>query len=216
MPTSLITLLGNTVTVVQFPAHSGALMSVDWNFSTAVAMSNSIFTGGAQAQIWPGADALSGTATYPPLTQKQADPIIAALMQCQGMANAFQLGDPLKTSPRGVIQGTPVVDGSVAVVAGGQILYTTGWTALKSGLLLAGDFLQVGFRLHRVLDTVSSDVNGKAAINIWPSLREVPVGNSPIITSNPLGLFRLASNKGTFSSGVDGLTHISYQFTEYR
>jgi hypothetical protein len=216
MPTSLITLLGNTVTVVQFPAHSGALASVDWSFATAVAMSNSIFTGGAQAQIWPGADALSGTATYPALTQKQADPVIAALMQCQGMLNAFQLGDPIKSSPRGVIQGTPVVDGTVAVVAGGQVLYTTGWTATKSGLLLAGDFVQVGYRLHRVLDTVNSNASGKATINIWPSLREVPVGNSPIITSNAVGLFRLANNKGTFSAGVDGLTHISYQFQEYR
>src|ERR1700733_12781504 len=126
MPTSLITLLGNTVTVVQFPAHSGALAAVDWSFATAVALSNSIFTGGTQAQIWPGADALSGTATYPALTQKQADPVLAALMQCQGMLNAFQLGDPLKTSPRGVVQGSPVVDGSIAVVAGGQVLYTAG------------------------------------------------------------------------------------------
>jgi hypothetical protein len=216
MPTSLITLLGNTVTVVQFPNHSGALASVDWSFATAVALSNSIFTGGAQAQIWPGADALSGTATYPPLTQKQADPVLAALMQCQGMLNAFQLGDPLKTSPRGVVQGSPVVDGSIPVVAGGQVLHTTGWSATKSGLLLAGDFIQVGFRLHRVLDSVNSDNNGKAPINIWPSLREIPVANTPIITSNAVGLFRLASNKGTFSSGVDGLTHISYQFMEYR
>lgn len=157
-----------------------------------------------------------GTCTFPPMTQAQADPWLAALMQCQGMLNAFQLGDPMKASPRGTPLGTPVVNGSIAMVAGGIVLYSQGWTPSQTNLLLPGDYLQVGYRLHRVLDVVTSDSSGKAPINIWPSLREVPAGNEPIITTNPLGLFRLASNKGTWSSDYSKLTRLSFQISEYR
>ena len=213
---SLISLDGNTVSVVSLPASAGQLESIDWNFTTAVSTVTSVFTGQVQTQIWPGADTWSGTATLPPLTQSQADAWISALMQMQGMSNAFQLGDPLKTAPRGSALGNPVADGSMTMVAGGQTLYTTGWNTLQTGLLLPGDYLQIGFRLHRVLDEVISDNNGKAPINIWPSLREVPVNGEPLVLNSPVGLFRLANNKGTWSSGVDSLTHLSFQFQEYR
>jgi hypothetical protein len=213
---SLISLDGNTVSVVSLPASAGKLESIDWNFTTAVSTVTSVFTGQVQAQIWPGADMWSGTATLPPLTQTQADAWISALMQMQGMTNAFQLGDPLKQAPRGSALGTPVADGSIAMVAGGQALYTENWDTLQTGLLLPGDYLQIGFRLHRVLDEVISDNNGKAAINIWPSLRETPVNGEPLVLDSPVGLFRLASNRGTWSSGVDSLTHLSFQFQEYR
>jgi hypothetical protein len=213
---SLISLNGNTVSVVSLPASAGALQSVDWNFNTAVAVVTSVFTGQTQTQRWPGADALSGTATLPPLTQVQADAWISALMQMQGMSNAFQLGDPMKTSPRGSALGTPTADASIAMVSGGQTLFTKGWTASKINLLLPGDYLQIGYRLHRVLDAVISDSSGKAAISIWPSLREPPLDGEVLVLTNPVGLFRLATNKGAWSSSFDYTTHLSFAFTEFR
>jgi hypothetical protein len=158
----------------------------------------------------------SGTATLPPLTQAQANPWKAALLQLQGISNALQLGDPMGATPHGIVQGTPVFDGSIAVVAGGITLYTMGWTPSQLNLLLPGDYLQIGYRLHTVLDAVVSDSSGKAPINIWPSLREVPPNNEPIITTNPVGLFRLAANKVTWSSDFTKLTHLSFQVQEYR
>ncbi len=213
---SLISLNGNTVSVVNLPSSSGAFQSVDWNFTTAVATVTSVFTGQVQAQQWPGADMWSGTATLPPLTQLQADEWISALMQLQGMSNAFQLGDPMKTSPRGSALGTPTANGAISMVAGGQTLYTQGWAASHTNLLLPGDYLQIGYRLHRVLDAVISDSSGKAPISIWPSLREAPLNGEAIVTTNPVGLFRLAANKGTWSSDSTSLTHLSFQFQEYR
>lgn len=211
-----ITLGGNTVSVVSLPASPG-LESFAPSISDAVAIVNSPFTGQTQAQAWPGADMWSGiTCTLPPLTQPQADDWISFLMECRGMANAFQLGDPLKKKPRGAVSGVPVVDGSVAVIAGGQTLFTKGWTPSKSRLLVPGDYLQVGFRLHRVLDPVDSDGSGKAAVSIWPSLREVPTDGETIVLNNPVGLFRLASNKRTWSEDYTGLTRLSFQAQEYR
>ena len=213
---TLISLAGNTVSLVNLPNHSGVLQSMDWTMFTGVATVLSTFTGQVQAQQWPGLDLWSVTCTLPPLRDSIAKQWSSTLMQMQGMLNACQLGDPQRTAPGGAVQGTPIVDPSIPMLAGGQVLYTAGWTPSKSGLLLQGDHIQIGYRLHQVLDTVNSDANGKAAISIWPSLREVPQASGPVITSNPVGLFRLKTNSLQLSKDVTGLTHMSFQFQEYR
>jgi hypothetical protein len=210
---SLISLDGNTVSVVSLPATAGSLQSLDWSGTTTAAVVKSVFTGQVQVQRWPGADAWSGTATLPPLTRAKANPWKAALLQMQGMTNALQLGDPMGTTPMGIVQGTPVVDGSIA---GGSTLYSRGWTPSQLNLLLPGDYLQVGYRLHMVLDEVISDSSGKAPINIWPSLREVPLDGEVIVTTNAVGLFRLANDTTTWSADVTKLTHMSFPVQEYR
>jgi hypothetical protein len=216
MPTSLITVLGNTVTLVTLPFTSTSMESVEWSGTNIVARVDSVFTGGTQVFQWPGAEMWSATLTLPALTQVQAKSWTAALLQCEGITNAIQIGHPLGKTPAGVVHGTPVVDGSFLVQPGMQTLYTMGWTATTSGLLLAGDYIQVGFRYHMVLDIVNSDASGKAQISIWPSLREIPIASSPIITSNAVGLFRLKSNTTTWSTDVTKLTKLSFQITEYR
>jgi len=215
MPTQPIVINGNTITLVSLPTSPG-LRSVEWKFLTTSAVVTSIFTGEQQAQKWPGGDFWSGTVTLPPLTQDQADAWLSALMQCQGVVNAIQVGDPMKQRPKGLLLGTPAVDGSVAVTAGTNILATKGWQVSRSRQLIAGDFIQVGFRLHRVLDVVNSDANGKALINVWPSLREVPPDGQPLVTQSPKGLFRLANQQNGWSSDYTRLTALSFQISEYR
>ena len=197
------------------PPVSGAA-SVEFSFTDAVAIVSSPFTGQTQAQAWIGADMWSGTVTLPPLSQQQADVWISALMQCRGMLNAVQVGDPMKAAPRGNPLGTPKCPASPVDTFGQPTLTTIGWTPGKVGLLLPGDYLQVGFRLHRVLNIVNSDSSGNATINVWPSLREVPAASAPIILANPMGLFRLATNKRTWSSDSTRLSRLSFQLLEYR
>lgn len=213
MAVTTINLDGNTVSVVTLPSSPGP-RSIEFDFTESVAVARSIFSGQTQVQRWPGADVLSGTATLPPLTQDEADAWISALMQCQGMTNAFMLGDPLKSTPRGNPQGAPAVDTSQAMAAGTNSLYTYGWIASQTGLLLPGDYIQIGYRLYRVIDQVNSDANGKATLNIWPSLREVPSG--AIVTQNAKGIFRLAANQNKWSADYTRLSSLSFQFTEYR
>jgi hypothetical protein len=193
-----------------------ALQSMDITVTNAVATVNSIFTGGTQTQMWPGADMWSGTATYAPLSKQECGPIKAALLQMRGMSNAIQLGDPMWATPLGTPQGSPVVDGSIAISVGGQTLYTRNWTPSQLNLLRAGDMIQVGYRLYCVLDDVISDSNGKAAISISPSLREIPSDGEIVVTNNAVGLFRLNSNKVTWSSDYTGLIHLSFPVTEFR
>jgi hypothetical protein len=146
----------NSASIVALPT-SPCLRSVEFSMTDAVALVSSPFTGQTQAQQWPGADSWSGTVTLPPLTREQADNWISFLMELRGMANCFLIGDPMKRTPRGHVRGVPVVDMTTTGtnLAGTQTLYTRGWQANAFGLLLPGDYLQVGYRLHRVLDRVT-------------------------------------------------------------
>ncbi len=212
-----LTVNGNPVTTVVLPVKPG-LRSVEFTMMDAVATVTSVFTGQVQAQAWPGADMLSGTMTLPALTQADADVWIAFLAECRGMLNGFLLGDPARSSPKGTGRGAPVVDGSNAAnnQAGATTLYTAGWLPNGIGELLPGDYLQLGYRLHRVLERVNADANGKAPIAVWPSLREVPANGQQVILKNPVGIFRLAQNQRVWSADYTRLTHLSFQVKEYR
>jgi hypothetical protein len=208
MTISAITVGGQPVNLVTMPAFPG-MRTVEFEMRDAVAIVTSSFTGQVQAQQWPGADMLRGTMTLPVLKQPEAAAWISFLMELRGMANAFQIGDPLQTSPMGTGAGTPVVNGAQA--AGSQTLAMSGFTG--SGCLLPGDWIQVGFRLYRVLEQQDS---GTASVGIWPSLREAVTDGETVITSNTLGLFRLAANNRTWSSDITRYSQISFKIQEYR
>lgn len=216
MSTSTITVGGQSITLVSVPT-SPAFRSVQFSAFDAVGSVPSVFTGQMQVQQWPGADLLSGTMTLPTLNQAEADDWIAFLMQCQGMANAFQMGDPTKSAPRGSGAGSPVTSSASGVnQAAATTLTTSGWTSSAVGVLLRGDMVQVSYRLYRVLDDVTADGSGNAAIPIWPSIRETLTGGTAITLSNPKGLFRLANNKRDWSADFTRRTSISIPIQEYR
>lgn len=213
MSVSTISVGGNNVTLVAMPSSPG-LKSVEFSIKDTVGSVISPFTGQVQTQQWPGADMLSATLTLPPMSRAFASNWIAFLMQLRGMANAFQVGDPLNTMPFGNPIGTPVVaSGNIPM---SQTLATSGWAASTSGLLLPGDWIQIDYRHHRVLDSVTSDSSGNATLAIYPSLREVPTTGGAVITENTKGLYRLASNDRKFSFDTTRLTHISFTVQEFR
>lgn len=212
---STITIGGNAISVVAMPPTPG-FESIELNMFDAVAYVPQPFTGQGQRQKWPGADMWSGTVTMPKLNTRNGPPWMAFLGQLRGMANGFMLGDPMRPVPAGRPQGLPVADGGVAVAAGSETLYTKGWKAGTLRHLLPGDYLQLGYRLHMVMDVVSSDANGKAAIAIWPSLREVPADGEALVLAKPQGLFGLADNKRTWSSDYTRMSQMSFRIMEYR
>jgi hypothetical protein len=123
-------------------------------------------------------------------------------MQARGMKRAFLIGDPSGKTPK----GSNLTTGAAALVDGanqsGYALKTKGWQANKTGVLKAGDQIQLIYRLHRVIDDVDSDASGEATLNIWPPIRETPADGQTLVTSNAKGLFRLASNSNKFSVGI--------------
>lgn len=216
----------NLVTIPGYPGFSDISMTV----VDAVAVVQSPYVPSqSQTQQWPGADAWQAQITLPPMDRETAAPWRAFFAECQGMANVFQIGD--QGAGQGVerwagnrrhrtLQGSnPVVDGATGNnPISSNVLYTKGWKASQYRIILPGDYLQIGYRLYMVEGQlpVNSDANGKAQIQVYPSLRETPLDSTAIILTNPVGLFRLAENKRDWHTAVTRFTNVSFKCVEVR
>ncbi|HEV8189437.1 MAG TPA: hypothetical protein VGP83_16910 [Pyrinomonadaceae bacterium] len=181
--------------LLSMPTNPAAAQSVEFTATDIIAVSVSPFTAQQQTQDWQQGW-LEASISLPPLTQKQAQQWIAFLMGLRGQLNVFMWGDPLATAPAGSAAGSPLVSGDGQK---GFSLATSGWTANAVGVLLPGDWLQIGQRLYRTLLAADADATGNATISIWPPLRESPVDGAPLILTNTQGLFRLKSNARKWS-----------------
>ncbi len=174
---------------------SPAFREIDWTAIDTVAVATAPFTQQQKAQNWQ-ASLLTGTVTLPPMKRRDANAWIAFMLECQGQSACFFIGDSAGGVPLGTAEGSPMTSGSVQQ---GYSLATTGWTPNQPSLLEVGDYVQAGLRLFRCLTAASSDGNGNSTFTIWPQVREPMPNGTPLIITNPVGLFRLATNQRSSS-----------------
>lgn len=183
---------------VSFPSSIG-LANINIRARTVVGVSASPFTGQQQVYKHQG-QWWEAEVTLPPMKRADAEQAVAFLLKMNGQYGTFLLGDKANPATRGVGTGTPLVNGASQT---GDELITDGWTTSTTGILKAGDWIQLGSgsstRLYKVLDDVDSDGSGNATINIFPSLRSSPADDAAITVSNTQGLWRLASNETEYS-----------------
>ena len=176
-----------------------------------VAMQQSAFTGQTQVFVHQG-EVWFAEVTLPDMARANAEEWIAFLLKLNGPQGTFYLGDPLGKTARGSVSGTPRVNGGSQT---GRSLVTDGWSTNASGVLLAGDYIQLGQRLHKVLSDVDADGSGNATLDIWPRIRESPADNDTIITSSPKGIFRLVDkNVEIFGSDENQVYSIGFAARE--
>ena len=192
------------------PATPTAPATVEFTAMDTVAVSISPFTGQQQMQDWQ-ASWLEASVSMPALTHGQAQEWIAFLMSLRGQAKVFQLGDPLATAPRGSRLGTPLVDGAGQT---GYLLATKGWTANAAGVLLPGDWIQIGYRIYRTLAIATADAAGKLVLSIWPQLRESPGDGDSITLTNTKGLWRLKANARNWSITASRMYGMQFEIRE--
>ncbi len=197
---------------------SPAPRQIDFEVNEHVGVTQSPFTLQTQTQVWPGADWWTASISMPSMQNTKADAWVAWLMSLRGMQYAFLLGDRSGKAPNGRPTGTPVVDGSVTTnnLPTSQVLYTRGWSPYSLNNLRPGDYIQLGYRLYTVLTPVNADLNGKAAVSIWPSLREQPADGQRIFTTNTQGVFRLADNKRDWTIHAEKIVNIAFKGIEAR
>lgn len=174
-----------------------------------VAVSQSPFTAAQQVYKYTG-QFWEADITLPPMKRADAEYWISFLLKLAGPYGTFLLGDPNGGTARGAATGTPLVNGGSQT---GNELITDGWTNSQTGILKAGDYIQLGTgatsRLYKVLNDVNSDGSGNATLTIWPDLRSAPADNAPITVSNPKSVFRLASGQATWNiseAAIYGIT----------
>ena len=199
---------------ISLPSSPGAFAFRLTQVSTA-SVNESSFTGTQQVVEWPR-EFWKLSVGMPPMERADAAAWVAALVSLRGMTNTFLAGDPSAATPQGVATGSPLVNGNQA--GGSKTLATKGWTHNVTGILKAGDYIQLGTgsgsRLHMVLKDVNSDSSGNATLDIFPRLRVAVATNDVITISNCVGVFRLAANEIDFS--IDAIMHfgIDYNATE--
>lgn len=153
------------------------------------------FTFGREVQVFPGAR-WEIELTFLPMERCQAQKLEAWLLSLRGKAGRFRMGDPFRSLPLGTALGAPLV---TAAAAGAETFTSHGWASRQAQAMQAGDFIQLGNRLHMVLQDVATDATGNASLTVWPPLRENHAAATPIITRNARGVFAYADNGREFA-----------------
>lgn len=179
---------------LSLPTNKG-LAKIRLTANNVVGVSQSPFTAKQQVYKYTG-QFWEAEINLPPMKRADAEYWISFLLKLNGQYGTFLLGDPNGTTARGVATGTPLVNGGSQT---GNELITDGWTNSVTGILKAGDYIQLGTgstsQLYKVLDDVNSNGSGQATLTLWPDLRSAPSDNATITVSNTKGLFRLSSNQ---------------------
>lgn len=160
-----------------------------------VALSESPFTFRQQVFKHQG-ERWEASITLPTQRRDLIEPWIGFLLALKGQTGTFLLGDPSATTPRGSLSQfsfTVLVDGAQS--SNSSSINLKGFPNSQTNLLVAGDYIQLGSSgtatLHKVLLPVSSNSNGKATVEIWPSLRRSLTDNESVVYTNTVGRFRL-------------------------
>lgn len=178
---------------------SNIIRSIHFRPRAVVGLSRSPFTLQAQVQVHAG-QIWAADVVMRPMQRTDADKVIGILLSLSGMKGTFLLGDVSSKTPKGTALGTPLINGAGQA---GETLTTDGWTVSSNGVLLRGDWIQLGAfgspakpkRIYRVLNDVNSDSGGNAIIDIWPRIRESPANNEPLVLTNTSGTFMLEDNE---------------------
>lgn len=84
----------------------------------------------------------------------------------------------------------------------GSSIAVNGFPASTENLLLPADNMQIGYRLYKVMEPVTSNGSGQATISIYPYLRDAPAQNTLVQWQMCCGLFRLPKNDRSWSASA--------------
>lgn len=194
---------------------SSCVASVIMTITRVIGNTVSPFTLEDQSFKWPG-EAWSMDFNLPNITNKAiAGQWKAFGVALEGTYGRFLMGDPSARTPQGIATGTPLVDGGSQT---GNTLLTKGWSNSVTGILKAGDYIQLGTgtgaRLHMVMVDADSDGSGEASLTIQPALRSSPADNAAIVTTDAKGIFKLTNNSFSWSVSPGGIYRFSFQAAE--
>jgi len=176
--------------------------SIELRAVNAVSTSQSPFTYKQQVISHTG-QKWEASVSIPSVRRDKAAEWKAMLVALKGQTGTFLLGDPDYVSPRGTVTSC-VVTGNV----GDETV-----SAVMTGSLLAGDYIQLGAgasaRLHQVL----LDQTGDGDLEIWPALRS-DYTSATAVTDSPKGVFRLNQNVTSWSINNASSYGISFEAVE--
>ena len=168
---------------------------------SVVGATRSIYTLEEQVQAHQG-QAWQAEISLPTMAQADAQEWIAFLLSLNGMQGTFLMGDPTAALPRGEATANgPTVDGSSQA---GNVLDVESCPVSVVNYLRKGDYIQLPYGYHRLLEDVNTSGSGTTTLSIWPNLRRTPTDGDAVILINPVGVWRLL-NTTSFYTDTDFL-----------
>jgi len=173
------------------------IAQIELRATNAVAISRSPFTFQSQVHAYTG-QSWQADVTLPSVRRDLAEDWVAWLISLKGQLGTFYLGDPNAATPRGSARDSDTILVNGAVSSGNTISIDSA-PASQTDYLKAGDYLQVGTQLFKVLTSVDTNGSGEATIDVWPDVRTSISDDAAVTVQDTKGLFRLSSNEQTFS-----------------
>jgi hypothetical protein len=201
----------------EFPAEV-CFASITFGYEAVVARSASPFSLSEQSYNWGGYRWVAEV-NIPPMSMQNYPEAVGKLrafgVKMNGGYNTFLLGDTSSKAPRGVGTGTPLVDGAGQT---GEYLDVKGFTPGVTGIMLEGDWVQIGVgssaKLHMVIEDADTDTSGDTTLRLKPPLRNSPANNTPITVNNAKGLFRLAEDSFSWNVTPGKINRFSFSAVE--
>ena len=202
---------GNVVYPLAMPSTPSP-RKITMGANNLASASISPFTGTTQIVQWSG-EWWEAEVALPDMPVSQAELWISFLVALRGIVGTFLMGDPARKTPLGPALGTPLVAGTYA--AGTTCILTSGWAANQAQPLFAGDYIQLGQRLHKVLLSTPTGLGGQSYLLIFPAIRaEGVTSGQAIITQNPVGTFRLSGNWRQWQTDFSRMRTLSFKAVE--
>jgi hypothetical protein len=176
--------------------------SIELRAVNAVAVSQSPFTYKQQV-ISHGGQKWEASVTIPSVHRDKAAEWKALLVGLKGQVGTFLLGDPDYATPQGTVSSCTLTGN-----AGDETV-----TAVMTGTLKAGDYIQLGSASSAKLHQVLLDQDGDGSLEIWPALRSDYTG-ATVVFNNPKGVFRLSNNVTSWSINNASIYGISFEAVE--
>ena len=164
--------------------------------NTKVGISESTFSYSTQKQVHAG-QRWEMDLEMPPMTDAEAGQWLAFLLSLNGTQGTALVPEPDRTSLKGVGTGT------IYTLANGQTgatFSTKGWAPSVTGIVLAGDLIQLAGHLYMILEDANSNSGTQATLTVWPSLRAPTIINTRIYTTDCKVTMRLTSNQMSWST----------------
>lgn len=129
-----------------------------------------------------------------------------------GRISVWRMGAHRSSFPSRPTATTAAVVGPAGQTGNG--LYLKGLPVSTSGLLLAGDAVQIGRQLFEVLAPLDSDAAGLGYLAVSPNIRTPFPDNEPVIINRPMGRYMLTDDSAGYSTRAGKLSTMTLSFEE--
>lgn len=150
-----------------------------------------------------GSSKFEFSASYPPMTASEFNPVLAFVTAQEGMKETFQITLPQISYKSGNASGAVRVNTGTALSVGTGLVPIDG----LSGTLKAGDMIK--FSGHSKVYMVKSDLTGNGNLDITPTLQAAVVDDAVVTYDAVPFTVRLSNAVQEFSVDVSG--HRSYE-----